>query len=64
MNWYIAIWTLAAAALAAGVYQLGWRTGRQYGRDEQWVEDALAQGRRDAERRDARGRFRSMSGRN
>jgi len=64
MNWYIAIWTLAAAALAAGVYQLGWRTGRQYGRDEQWVEDIMAEANRNKARRDSYGRFRSVGGRN
>lgn len=65
MNWFeTIIATLGVLSAALFLLLVGWHKGRQYGRDEQWVEDVLAQGRRDAERRDARGRFRSLSGKN
>lgn len=59
----ICIGACLGAGAAAG-YLIGWQFGRQRGRDEQWVEDVLAAGRRDRERRDGAGRFRSLTGQN
>lgn len=50
---------IISAILAAIAYRIGWHTGRQHGRDEQWADDFIAQGRRDAARRDIHGRFTS-----
>jgi membrane protein YqaA with SNARE-associated domain len=53
-----ALFVLTVAVLAAVCGACcGWMQGRQYGRNEQWVDDLIEAGKRDRERRDARGRF-------
>ena len=46
--------------MACFTYWLGWRDGRKYGRDEQFNDDFIAQGRKDAARRDRDGRFKRV----
>ncbi len=48
---------LVAVAMGASGYAIGWLRGRNYGRDEGWVDCVLNAAKADRERRDARGRF-------
>lgn len=53
------------AGLMAGTsfyigYKTGFDAGRAYGRDEQFNDDFIAQGRKDAARRDRDGRFKRV----
>ena len=56
-----AILFLALLAAASGAL-VGFVFGRENGRDAQWVDDFIAAGKRERERRDARGRFKVKGG--
>jgi len=55
-----AVFVVSCGAACGACFMIGWHTGRERGRNEQWVEDFIAQGRKDAEKRDAHGRFRHI----
>ena len=55
----LAVWTSISLAFA-----IGFNLGRKRGQDEQWVSDYIENGRNEAARRDARGRFRSTAMKN
>ena len=55
-----AILFLALLAAASGAL-VGFVFGRENGRDAQWVDDFIAEGKRDRARRDAAGRFKAKA---
>jgi hypothetical protein len=58
---HYALYATIVGIIAGAAYFIGWRTGRQYGRDEQWVDDLIDEGRRNAARRDRQGQFKARS---
>lgn len=64
MTWLIFAISAGVGVLVGIGYLIGWQTGRQHGRDEQWADDFIQHGRKEAARRDAQGRFRSTEGTN
>ncbi len=58
----IVVFFSAAAGLFAScaTYWLGFDRGIQRGRDEQWVDDIIAAGRRERARRNRLGQFKAL----
>jgi hypothetical protein len=48
------------AGLGWQVYRMGWKAGRQYGENEEWVNQFIERGRREMLRHDRFGRFKSL----
>jgi hypothetical protein len=55
----ISIVTSLVVALVG--YWAGWKEGKRYGADTQWIDDFLANARREAARRDKLGRFKERN---
>ena len=60
MNEYIILFYFCVVCFVTG-YGFGWRFGERRGRDTQWIDDFLANARREAARRDKLGRFKERN---
>ena len=53
----IILWLIVSACASGAVF---YKVGFKAGRDAQWVDDIIEHGRREAQRRDKRGRFKKQ----